>query len=65
MENALLKSSLDRLDELFAPSVWSKRFPTPEHVINEHIRFTKTGRVSPIRGATSRILKSKSKKNHF
>lgn len=31
------------LDKLFSPSCWSKRFSTPEQVVNEHLAFVKTG----------------------
>lgn len=39
--------NMGSLNKLFAPSDWSKRYPTPEQVINQHIKFTKTGKNGP------------------
>lgn len=32
------------LDKLYSPSYWSKRFPTPEQVISEHVKFAENGK---------------------
>lgn len=35
---------IESLDKLFKPSHWSKRYSTPEQVINKHIAFAKNGK---------------------
>lgn len=33
-----------RMDSLFSPSIWSKRYPTQTEVLNAHCTFAKTGK---------------------
>lgn len=42
------RNNIESMDKLFKPSCWSKRFPTPEQVLSEHITFTKSGKNSDL-----------------
>lgn len=44
--NSEMDDALDMksLDIMFQPSLWSKRYSTPEEVLNEHIAFAKAGK---------------------